>query len=204
VALRNTSFRLGDAAADPGGRQIGASRGAESMLLVPMSYESRVLGVIVPSRAGYDQYTEDDQRTLEIFAGYAAQAMVNGEAFGQVRRQQHELRHRLESQRRLLEVTERLFSTLDPSGVLEMIADPLQSVVSCDSLTIYRIDRARSIRRAVVARDRFAELILSHGDRSTWGSPGGRSARSRRCWPTTPTSILGSSRFRAHVRNRSR
>ena len=54
------------------------------MLLVPMSYESRVLGVIVVSKAGYDQFGEDDQRTLEIFAGYAAQAVVNAEAFGQV------------------------------------------------------------------------------------------------------------------------
>ena len=56
-----------------------------------MTYESRVLGIIVVSKAGYDQYSEDDQRILEIFAGYAAQAMVNAEAFGQVHRQQQEL-----------------------------------------------------------------------------------------------------------------
>jgi diguanylate cyclase (GGDEF)-like protein len=162
VALHNTSIRLGDAAADPRGRQVGGSRGPESMLLVPMSYESRVLGVIVLSKAGYDQYSDDDQRILEIFAGYAAQALVNAEAFGQVRRQQQELSHRLESQRRLLEVNERLLSMLDTGGVLEMIADSLRAVVAYDSLTIYRVDRAAWVRRAVVARDRFAELILSH------------------------------------------
>ncbi|MGZ8620613.1 MAG: GAF domain-containing protein, partial [Actinomycetota bacterium] len=162
VALHNRSMRLGDAASDPRGRQIGESRGPESMLLVPMSYESRVLGVIVLSKAGYDQFGDDDERTLEIFAGYAAQALVNAEAFGQVRRQQQELHHRLESQRRLLEVNERLLATLDPSGVLEMIADSLKTVVTYDSLTIYRVDRAAGVRRAVVARDRFAELILSH------------------------------------------
>ena len=162
VALHNSTIRIGDAMTDPRGRQIGQSRGPESMLLVPMSYESRVLGVIVLSKAGYDQYTEDDQRTLEIFAGYAAQALVNAEAFGQVRRQQQELRHRFESQRRLLEVNERLLSTLDPSGVLEMIADSLKAVMAYDSLTIYRIDRTAWVRRAVVARDRFAELIMSH------------------------------------------
>ena len=162
VALHNRSMRLGDAASDPRGRQIGDNRGPESMLLVPMTYESRVLGVIVLSKAGYDQFGDDDERTLEIFAGYAAQALVNAEAFGQVRRQQQELHHRLESQRRLLEVNERLLATLDPSGVLEMIADSLKTVVSYDSLTIYRVDRAAGVRRAVVARDRFAELILSH------------------------------------------
>ena len=112
------------------------------MLLVPMSYESRVLGVIVLSKSGYEQYSDDDQRTLEIFAGYAAQALVNAEAFDQVRRQQEELHHRLDSQRRLLEVNERLLATLDPSGILEMIADTLKAMVPYDSLTIYRVDRA--------------------------------------------------------------
>ena len=132
------------------------------MLLVPMSYESRVLGVIVVSKSGYDQFTEDDQRTLEIFAGYAAQAVVNAEAFGQVSRQREELHHRLESQRRLLEVNERLLATLDPSGVLEMIADSLKVVIPYDALTVYRVDRATWVRRAVLARDRFADLIMQH------------------------------------------
>ena len=49
-------------------------------------------------------------------------------------------------------------STLDPSGVLEMIADSLKTVVAYDSLTIYRLDfEERGVRRPVVARDRFAE-----------------------------------------------
>ena len=162
VARENRSIRIGDAASDPRGRLVGDPRGAESMLIVPMPYEARVMGVIVLSKVGYDQFDEDDERTLEIFAGYAAQALVNAEAFGQVRRQQEELHHRLESQRRLLEVNERLLATLDPSGVLEMIADSLKTVVSYDSLTIYRVDRVARVRRAVVARDRFADLIMSH------------------------------------------
>ena len=59
-------------------------------------------------------------------------------------------------------VNERLLSTLDPTGVLELIADSLKTVVTYDSLTIYRIDRARGVRRPVIARDRFAELILGY------------------------------------------
>ncbi len=162
VALNARTLRLGDAEADPRARQVGGLRGAESMLLVPMAWESRVVGVIVVSKAGFDQFGDDDERTLEIFAGFAAQAMVNAEAFDQVDQQRHELAHRLESQRRLLEVNERLLSTLDPSSVLEMIADSLKAVVSYDSLTIYRVDRAAWLRRPVVARDRFADLIMSH------------------------------------------
>ena len=162
VALNSRTIRIGDAEADPRARHVGGKRGGESMLLVPMAWESRVVGVIVVSKAGLDQFGDDDERTLEIFAGFAAQAMVNAEAFDQVHRQRQELAHRLDSQRRLLEVNEGLMSTLDPASVLEMIADSLKAVVSYDSLTIYRVDRAAGVRRAVVARDRFAELIMSH------------------------------------------
>ena len=162
VALNSRTIRIGDAEADPRARHVGGKRGGESMLIVPMAWESRVVGVIVVSKAGVDQFGDDDERTLEIFAGFAAQAMVNAEAFDQVHRQRQELAHRLDSQRRLLEVNEGLMSTLDPASVLEMIADFLKAVVSYDSLTIYRVDRTAGVRRAVVARDRFADLIMSH------------------------------------------
>lgn len=162
VAQNNTTVRLGDAAHDPRSRQVGNSRGAESMLLVPMSWEDQVMGVIVVSTGGFDQYTDDDERMLEIFAGYAAQALANAEAFNEVHRQRAELHHRLESQRRLLAVNEKLLSTLDPAEVLEMIADSLKAVVAYDALTIYRINWALRRRRAVVARDRFADLIMQH------------------------------------------
>ena len=66
----------------------------------------------------------------------------------------------LSSQRRLLEVNERLLSTLDPEGVLGLIADSLKEVLAYDNLTIYRFDRASGLMRPVVARDRFAQLIL--------------------------------------------
>ena len=66
----------------------------------------------------------------------------------------------LASQRRLLEVNGRLLSTLEPQGVLEVIADSLQSVVAYDNLTIYRVDRSDALLRPVLARDRFAKLIL--------------------------------------------
>ncbi len=66
----------------------------------------------------------------------------------------------LAGQRRLLEVNERLLSTLDPDAVLNLIADSLKSVLAYDNLTIYRVDRDLGQLRAVLARDRFATLIL--------------------------------------------
>jgi diguanylate cyclase (GGDEF)-like protein len=69
--------------------------------------------------------------------------------------------HALATQRQLLEVNERLLSTLDPQGVLNLIADSLKPLLAYDNLTIYRVDRAAGVMRPMVARDRFEDLIMS-------------------------------------------
>ena len=162
VAEHGETLLLGDAHEDPRSMIVGDTTGPESMLVVPMTYEGHVRGVVVASRLGRDRFGIDDETTLSIFAGTAAQALVNAERLEQLRRQQEELEHQLVSQRRLMAVNEQLLSTLDPKGVLEMIADSLKSVVTYDSLTIYRIDKERGVRRPMIARDRFAELILEY------------------------------------------
>jgi diguanylate cyclase (GGDEF)-like protein/excisionase family DNA binding protein len=162
VAEHGETLLLGDAHADGRSLIVGETTGPESMLVVPMLYEDHVHGIVVVSRLGQDRFGADDETTLSIFAGTAVQALVNAERLEQLRQQQVELEHQLVSQRRLMAVNERLLSTLDPTGVLEMIADSLKSVVTYDSLTIYRIDKERGVRRPVIARDRFAELILDY------------------------------------------
>jgi diguanylate cyclase (GGDEF)-like protein len=162
VAAHGETVRIGDAGGDPRTLVVRSTGGAESMLLVPMLFDQTVYGVIVVSKDGADRFDTDDETTLTIFAGYAAQAFVNGMSMERLQRQQQELEHQLEGQRRLLEVNERLLSTLEPAGVLDLIADSLKAIVPYDSLTIYRVDRAAGVRRAVIARDRFADLILAH------------------------------------------
>ncbi|HXG26766.1 MAG TPA: EAL domain-containing protein [Candidatus Binatia bacterium] len=162
VAEHGEALILGNAHEDPRSIIVGKATGPESMLIVPMVHEGHVRGVVAASRLGKDRFGPDDETTLSIFAGTAAQALVNAERLEQLRRQQVELEHQLVSQRRLMAVNERLLSTLDPTGVLEMIADSLKSVVTYDSLTIYRIDRERNVRRPLIARDRFADLILDY------------------------------------------
>ena len=162
VAKHGEPLVVDDAHADPRTLIVGQVNGPESMLVVPMIYEGHVRGIVAASRIGSDRFGPDDETTLNIFAGAAAQALVNAERLEQLRTQQAELEHQLVSQRRLMAVNERLLSTLDPSGVLEMIADSLKTVVAYDSLTIYRIDKERGVRRPVIARDRFAELILEY------------------------------------------
>ncbi|HYH92062.1 MAG TPA: EAL domain-containing protein [Candidatus Saccharimonadales bacterium] len=162
VAANGRPIRIGDAAKDPRGLVVGATDEPESMLVVPMSYEERVVGVIVVSALGAHRFGPDDETTLSIFAASAAQALVNASNLEQLRGQQAKLELQLEGQRRLLEVNERLLSTLDPAGVLDLIADSLKAIVPYDSLTVYRVDRDAGVRRAVIARDRFADMILAH------------------------------------------
>jgi len=162
VARHGQTIRLGDVAADPRGAPVESWGGRASALLVPMIYEGVVQGVLVVSKDGRDRFDADDETTLTIFAGYAAHAMVNAANMQRIKLQQQELEHQLDGQRRLLEVNERLLSTLEPSGVLDLIADSLKAIVPYDSLTVYRADREAGVRRAVIARDRFADLILAH------------------------------------------
>jgi diguanylate cyclase (GGDEF)-like protein len=161
VAGHNTAVRVADARTDPRRLVVGPDEEPESMLVAPMTFDDVVRGVVVVSKKDTDRYTEDDLATLRIFAGFAAQALVNAENIGRLRDQQQELEHRLASQRALLDVNETLLGAGDPTLVMERIADGLRSVVRSDNLTIYRIDRERGVRTAVLARDRYAEVILA-------------------------------------------
>ena len=51
----------------------------ESLLAVPLRYGSRVVGVIVVSKLGLNQFDEDDVRLLEVLAGHAAVAVENAQ-----------------------------------------------------------------------------------------------------------------------------
>jgi diguanylate cyclase (GGDEF)-like protein len=161
VAANATSLRVSDSRLEPRRLVIGSDEEPETMLLAPMTFENTVRGVLVVSKKGVERYSEDDLTTLTIFAGVAAQALVNAEAISRLRGQQSALEQRLAGQRSLLAVNETLLSTRDPGQVLEVIADSLKQVVRYDNLTIYRLDRERGVRVAVLARDRYADVILA-------------------------------------------
>jgi diguanylate cyclase (GGDEF)-like protein/PAS domain S-box-containing protein len=171
VAQHGTPLRVADTSRERRARIVG-SDDPESMLFAPMSYGETVVGVVVVSKRGVDRYTADDLTTLSIFAGFAAQALVNARSVGQLRAQQAELEHRLASQRSLLQVNETLLASRDPATVFERIADALLTVVRYDSITIYRLDRERGLRVAVLARDRYADEILADEQPITVGLTG--------------------------------
>jgi diguanylate cyclase (GGDEF)-like protein/excisionase family DNA binding protein len=163
VAERGEPLLINDALDDDRGKTIdGTEDVPESMLLVPMLYEGEALGVIVLSQLGFNRFTDDDLQTMAIFAGYAAQAMANATSYERLVTQSNELSRRADSQRRLLEINERLLATLDQASVLETIADGLHDVVPYDNLSIYRVDHDREAMVPVLARERHAEQVSQY------------------------------------------
>ena len=163
VAEHGEPLLINDAIDDERGKTIdGTEDVPESMLLVPMLYEGKTLGVIVLSQLGFNRFSTDDLQTMSIFAGYAAQAMANATTYGQLVTQSTELARRADSQRHLLETNARLLGTLDQADVLETIADGLHGVVAYDNLSIYRTDHVRRAMIPVLTREQHAEQVNSY------------------------------------------
>jgi diguanylate cyclase (GGDEF)-like protein len=151
VARRNEALVIPDASGER--RSINRTRsGPESLLLVPIAYGDDVHGVLVVSKAGVNRYGPEDEQALSIFGRYAGQAIVNARNIERLERQQTTLERQLAGERRLLDISEQLVSTLEPRLVLEQIADTIGSVVRYDRLTIYRREPDSSGIEAVLSR----------------------------------------------------
>jgi diguanylate cyclase (GGDEF)-like protein len=119
------SVVVDDAANCEFGRQIeGTDPIEESLLAVPLRYGTRVVGVIVVSKLGLNQFDEDDVRLLEVLAGHAAVAVENASLYESARRE-------AESATSLLEFGRELATLVDLNDiggrVTELSAEILES-----------------------------------------------------------------------------
>ncbi len=161
IAVAGTAEIVPDVLADPRMQDIaGTDEIDESMIVVPLIFEARVLGVIELSRLGCDAFEPDDLRLMQILGAQAAVALENAARHEELERRSLRLEHQLESERLLLGVTERLLQTREVDATFEAIAETLETVVPYDTLTIYRVDEAAGLLVPVLARDQFAEEIL--------------------------------------------
>jgi diguanylate cyclase (GGDEF)-like protein len=163
VAANAKPILSNDALNDDRGHTIdGTEEIEESMLVVPMVYEGRSVGVIALSKLGVNQFTNDDQQTMMIFAGYAAQALVNARSYRRLEEQSSQLARQLDSQRRLLDVSTRVMGTLEQEDILEVVADGLKAVVHYDNLSIYRADPVKQVLVPVLTREEHAEEVARY------------------------------------------
>ena len=128
-------------------------------LVLPLVGGGVTHGALVLRRR--ELFSGEDLTVMTVYTALLGERMTSAGRAIHVESQQHELEQHLLSQRRLLEINERLLSNVDPTGVLDLIADSLKTMVAYDNLTIYRVDLGAGVLRPVLARDRFAALILS-------------------------------------------
>ncbi len=115
VAATGEPFLTGNAAhCDIGVRIPGTDEIEESLLAVPFLYGQTVVGVIVVSKLGVDQFDADDLRLLEVLAGHVSVALVNARLYEAQRRE-------AESAKALLELTRELSAVTKLEGVLEQV-----------------------------------------------------------------------------------
>jgi diguanylate cyclase (GGDEF)-like protein len=136
VAQHGEPLLIADANADPRGSTIpGTDDVDESMLVVPMRYDERVVGVITLSKLGLRQFDDDHLRVLTILADHAATALESARLLSR----SHQLAAEL---RRLLDMSGELSHSLDPRQVAGIIARHLAQAMGVDECAISYWDRA--------------------------------------------------------------
>jgi diguanylate cyclase (GGDEF)-like protein len=142
---------------------LAAARGRPLLILLVVAFGASMVGETV----GYFRYVSPVATPFDAASSLIESALMLAFSYGLLWwvgdrwwTADEKASRALTSQRRLLEVNERLLSSFDPQGVFDLIADSLKSVMAYDNLTIYRVDRVAGVLRPVVARDRFAKLII--------------------------------------------
>ncbi|MBW3613042.1 MAG: GAF domain-containing protein [Chloroflexi bacterium] len=149
-------------------------RGMRSVMTAPLVSSAGGLGALTVQAQRSGAFDDDDAELLRLLADQAAIAITNARLYDELGEESAALARQTDSQRRMLQINERLLSTLDPEDVLDLIADGLKSVVWYDYLGVYRVDQEEGLLHPVLARDRNAEAVLGYpiprGRGVTWWS----------------------------------
>jgi diguanylate cyclase (GGDEF)-like protein len=130
-AARGESIVVGDTTRCEFAQQIkGTPEIEESLLAVPLRYGSEVVGVIVVSKLGLDQFDEDDVRLLEVLAGHAAVAIENARLFDAARRE-------AESATALLGFGRELATLVERDDIAERVTVLSTEILGCSQTSIY-------------------------------------------------------------------
>ena len=136
VGLHGLPLLINDANNDPRGATIpGTDEVDESMLVVPMRYDERVIGVITLSKLGLNQFDEDNLRLLSILADQAATAVESARLLTRSERLALELRG-------LLDMSSALSESLDPRQVADLIARHLATAMGVERCGISYWERS--------------------------------------------------------------
>jgi diguanylate cyclase (GGDEF)-like protein len=102
----------------------------ESILAVPMKFDDRVIGVVVLSKLGLNQFDADDVRLLESLSFHAAVAFENARLF-------QDERQSAETANALLRVSQALTQTRDPKRLMEEVVASLAGLLGGVSVSAW-------------------------------------------------------------------
>jgi diguanylate cyclase (GGDEF)-like protein len=141
-AALGESLLIGDAANYEFANQIaGTPVIEESLLAVPLRYGSRVVGVIVVSKLGLDQFDDDDVRLLEVLAGHAAVAVENAGLYEEARRE-------AESATALLEFGRELAGVSRLDEILRTVVDRSAAILQTPRTVVWLEEDGKLVPRA--------------------------------------------------------
>ena len=158
VAATGMPLLIGDAGSYEFAEQIvGTAEIQESLLAVPLTFGSRVIGVIVISKLGLNQFDSDDLRVLEVLAGHASVALENARLYEAQRRE-------AESATALLEFARDVATAEGIAEVAQRVVAGSARILSSPGASLWLQDPASGdlVRLAAyehVSRDDHRELV---------------------------------------------
>jgi GAF domain-containing protein len=114
----------------PGTEQVD-----ESVIAVPLRYESRVNGVVFLSKLGVAQFDESDLRLLEVLGGYAAVALENASLY-------ESLRLEAAHAKAWLEFADAISDADSPERIADEAVNATASLLDCDVASLWLEDPA--------------------------------------------------------------
>jgi diguanylate cyclase (GGDEF)-like protein len=154
VAETGEPLRIDDAASYEFAEQIaGTADIAESLLAVPLTFGSRVIGVIVISKLGLNQFDEDDLRVLEVLAGHASVALENARLYEAQRRE-------AESATALLEFARDVAAAKGIAEVAERVVERSAGILSSPSASLWLQDASSGDLVRLAAHPDASETVV--------------------------------------------
>ena len=136
-----------------GTRGIGTQ--ARSWLGVPILVDAQAIGVIsVQSTQQENRFGDDDVRLLTTIAANVATAIQNARLYWEAHRRADEMAA-------LSDVEREISAMLDPTAVLDRIAEHAKTLLGATSSAVYLAQADGRTFRAIVARGAIAEQLLA-------------------------------------------
>ena len=136
VAETGEALLIGDAARYEYAERIaGTAEIEESLLAVPLTFGTRVTGVIVISKLGLHQFDADDLRVLEVLAGHASVALENARLYEAQRRE-------AESATALLEFTREVSEAQGLAEVADRVVRGSARILTSQAASLWLQDAA--------------------------------------------------------------